>query len=116
MGGEIVRAIGLAECLKTDISSGGGKDTVCTRKVQQGHRICTGINSAVLNDCIHQGNKYIYTPHDAVYTRVISIYIHHMMQGMNEVIGPLYYVFFQHPDVRWKGETDNKGNVSVHKG
>lgn len=27
-----------------------------------------------------------------------------MLQGMNEVIGPLYYVFFQHPDVRWKGE------------
>ncbi|CAI8055926.1 TBC1 domain family member 13 [Geodia barretti] len=24
------------------------------------------------------------------------------VQGMNEVIGPLYYVFFQHPDVRWK--------------
>ena len=116
MGGEIVRAIGLSECLKTDISSGGGKDTVCTRKVQQGHRICTGINSAVLNDCIHQGNKYIYIHYMMQGIHQGNKYIHHMMQGMNEVIGPLYYVFFQHPDVRWKGETDNKGNVSVHKG
>lgn len=26
------------------------------------------------------------------------------VQGMNEVIGPLYYVFSQHPDEEWKGE------------
>ena len=25
------------------------------------------------------------------------------VQGMNEVIGPLYYVFAQHPDIAWKG-------------
>ncbi len=25
------------------------------------------------------------------------------VQGMNEVIGPLYYVFSQHPQSKWKG-------------
>jgi len=24
-------------------------------------------------------------------------------QGMNEVLGPIYYVFAQHPDPQWKG-------------
>lgn len=26
------------------------------------------------------------------------------VQGMNEIIGPLYYVFAQHPDENWKGK------------
>lgn len=26
------------------------------------------------------------------------------VQGMNEIIGPLYYVFAQHPDANWKGK------------
>ena len=25
------------------------------------------------------------------------------MKGMNEVLGPIYYVFAQHPDPKWKG-------------
>ena len=26
------------------------------------------------------------------------------LQGMNEIIGPIYYVFAQHPDPKWKGD------------
>ncbi len=25
------------------------------------------------------------------------------VQGMNEILGPLYYVFAQHPDPAWRG-------------
>lgn len=25
------------------------------------------------------------------------------VQGMNEIIGPLYFVFAQHPEEKWKG-------------
>ena len=26
------------------------------------------------------------------------------VQGMNEIIGPIYYTFASDPDVRWRGE------------
>ena len=32
------------------------------------------------------------------------MFIDHVMQGMNEVLGPIYYVFAQHPDPKWKGK------------
>lgn len=38
---------------------------------------------------------------DKNYEFVPNLYL--LMQGMNEVLGPIYYVFAQHPDPKWKG-------------
>ena len=35
---------------------------------------------------------------------------------MNEIVGPLYYVFAQHPDEKWKGERLGEGGAREGEG
>ena len=38
------------------------------------------------------------------------------VQGMNEIIGPLYYVFANDPKDNWSGNVYNGGALFVHNG
>ena len=46
---------------------------------------------------------------------VFSVY-YPSPQGMNEVLGPIYYVFAQHPDPKWKGTLENISCIKFHDG
>ena len=62
-----------------------------------------------------QEDDYVALPggqeaHWEVVERVLFLYAklnpgQSYVQGMNEIIGPIYYTFASDPDVRWRGES-----------